>query len=495
MAFAVEAFERRAEAFVHARARNEWLYQSGQRPGRGLLKLYDEDFPELTSRELWADVQDTSDLEPRRKQALCRLLAAAHVEGTTRDLAARAAGLAARTELVVDDQTLAWREAPARWPLIGDVPRRHALAEAWREAAGRELAPLLETWHEAVRRAVAALGADDWLSFWANLSGYELQDVARLADNLLQASGDVYAHALGLYLAQLELPIDDAWTADLDWALRAPRFDPVFPERSRMPVLIRAMRDLGLDLESQSSLHLEVGALPGLRVVANDIPGDVHMLLRLGGGWRDYQRSLLGVGMAEHMVLTDRSLPFWQRWLGDETPGLAYGLLLERLVRDRAWLATRLEYTASDDYRVIAHIAWLGRIRQTAAYAMYEQRLWQSEPGSALAGDYAETLSAAVRVRHFPHDYMLGLRGTPWSCLRAATQLRAEVFASQLAAFLVREFDEEWWRSSRAAHFLQDELWRVGRRHSADEILGFMGYEGFDPGVLWDEIREVLAPL
>ena len=83
----------------------------------------------------------------------------------------------------------------------------------------------------------------------------------------------------------------------------------------------------------------------------------------------------------------------------------------------------------------------------------------------------------------------------PWSTLRAATRLRAEIFAAQLRAYLQREFDEEWWRSNRAARFIKDELWRPGRRHSADELLGFMGYEGLDPAILTAEFQEVLRPL
>jgi hypothetical protein len=43
--------------------------------------------------------------------------------------------------------------------------------------------------------------------------------------------------------------------------------------------------------------------------------------------------------------------------------------------------------------------------------------------------------------------------------------------------------------------FIVDELWRPGRRYSAGELLGFMGYEGFDPSVLWGQIAEVLSPL
>jgi hypothetical protein len=112
-----------------------------------------------------------------------------------------------------------------------------------------------------------------------------------------------------------------------------------------------------------------------------------------------------------------------------------------------------------------------------------------------MAADYEESVSGASRVRHFPDTYLNILLGSPWSALGSATELRAEVFAAQLRFFLKREFDEEWWRASRAARFVKDELWRPGRRYTAEELLGFMGYEGFDPNVLVAEFTEVLQPL
>jgi hypothetical protein len=126
---------------------------------------------------------------------------------------------------------------------------------------------------------------------------------------------------------------------------------------------------------------------------------------------------------------------------------------------------------------------------------LYEQRLWQVEPGASLATDYETEWSTALRTHRFGDEYLLPLVDAPWSTLRPAVELRAEVFAAQLRAYLRREFDEEWWRSNRASRFLVQELWRPGRRHTAEELLGFMGYEGFDPSVLWSEFNEVLSPL
>jgi hypothetical protein len=495
-AFALDPFERQAEAFAQARAWREWQYQSGQRPGRGLLTLYGEDFPDFTSRDLFDDLQDSTE-DPRRRRALSKLLASASLEGRTREYAVKAAGAAVRSVVRFEDEDIVWREAPARWPLLGDVPRRHALVDAWRSTHNEELTPTLGRWHEALRRELAALGGgDDWLGFWAAQSELDVPQLTRLASTLLATSADVYAHALGVYFGQMNLPLDDAWLADAEWAFRAARFDGVFTEPKRMPVLVRTFGELGIDIETQSGLHFEAGPAPGLVYCPIDVPREVHVLLRLGGGYQDYQRSLRGLGMAQHALHTDPTLPFWQRWLGDPTPTLAYGLLLEGVALTRPWLLRHFEYEASDDFRVIGHLAWLLRVRRLAAETLYEQQLWQAEPGGSLAADFEVRMSEALRVRYFADEYLLPLIDSPRSTLRSATRMRAEVFAAHVRAYLEREFDEEWWRSPRAANFIVQELWRIGRRYSAEELLGFMGYvEGFDPGILWSRFAEVLAPL
>jgi hypothetical protein len=494
-AFALDTFEQQAEAFVRARAWREFSFQAGRRPGRGLVSLYDEDFPDFTSRDLWADLQAATPEDPRQHRALSALLAAAYLEGRTRDFAVQTTRVQTNASISFEDQDIPWRAAPGRWPLLAEVSRRHELEESSRAVWRTELNPLLARWQEALRAELPSLGDDDWLRFWSKLGGADLADVRTMADQLLEQTAEVYGNSLAVYLNQLELPIDDAWISDADFAFRAARFDAVFLERLRMPLLIRVWRDMGIELEQQTEIQLEYVATPGVVCLPLDIPHEVHVLLHLVGGWQDVAASLRGLGMAEHLVHSDPSLRVWERWLGDETSTIGYGLLLEGLVRDKTWLASRLEYTASDDFRVIAHLAWMYRVRRCAATAIEYQRLWEAEPGASIAADFEESLSESTRVRHFGDEYLGGMLDGPWSALRPWTSLRAEIFAAQLRAYLQREFDEEWWRSNRAAQFITDELWRPGRRYSADELLGFMGYEGFDPSVLSAEFEEVLRPL
>ncbi|MBV8950500.1 MAG: hypothetical protein JOZ99_06475, partial [Actinobacteria bacterium] len=274
---ALERFESRAEAFLQARAWREHQFKTGMRPGRGLISLYETDFPDFTSKDLWDDLQAATPEDPRQRARLAWLLAAAHIEGVTRDLSARLTRIEASAVVSFEDETLAWRDVPGRWPLIAEVPRRHELEDAWRSVWGADLTPVLERWHEALRGAVTELGGDDWLEFWSGLSGPDAATAQTIAESVLNQTADVYGNGLGVFLGQLDLPIDDAWRSDVDFAFRAPRFDTPFMDRTRMPTLIRAMRDLGIELQEQTNVRLEPGWDVGSACLPLEVPSDVRL--------------------------------------------------------------------------------------------------------------------------------------------------------------------------------------------------------------------------
>jgi hypothetical protein len=493
----LERFERQAEAFARARALRDWRYLAGSRPGLDLAPLYEEDFPTFTSTELYGDLHEVSVEDGKQKQSLQAFLAAAHLEGRTRDFAERAARLETRTLVQHASEEIPWRSVQARWMVQPEAALRHALITALRAEMRSGLNPALQHWQEALSEAATPLGGQDWLAFWDGLRGIGLAQMTRLAESLLSSSAKTYRHGLQAYFSLLGLPIDDAWAADADWAFRAPQLDIHFPSISLMPVVVRTLRDLGVELDEQPGIRLDLEERPtkaaGVQCVAIDVPREAWVMCRPVGGYRDYQRLLRGLGQALHIVYTDLSFPFAYRWLGDETTTVAYGFLLEGLTLDRDWLRDRLGLEASDDYRVIAHLAWLYRLRRAAATLLYEQRLWKGGAAGGLAADYADAMSAALHVRHFPEEYLCPLIGGPWQSLRSAVRLRAEVFAAQLLAYLRHEFDEEWHHNPRASRFLVQELWRPGRRYTAEELLGFMGYEGFDVSTLCDDIAEALS--
>ncbi len=495
--FDVERFERQAEAFVRARSARRWRHAVGEAPTLGLGSLYEQDFPSFTSHELYADLLDAPIEDANQRRRLQALLAGALLEGRTRDLAGRAARLTATLTVEREPQELSWRGAPMAWTLAADVSTRHAIQESWLHETGAELNPALQRWQEALLAELPALGGQSWSAYWSTWLGYPVDAAPELARQVLDATADTYHATLKAFFDQLELPVDDAWTADADWAFRAPRFDLSFPTRTLMQTLTRGLRDLSVDLTAQPGLRLDLDQRPGkladVACVALDVPNEVGVSYRPIGGYLDYERLLRGIGQAQHLLHTDRTLPFASRWLGDPSTTLGYGVLLEGLLREPRWLESNVDLPAPYDFLVIAHLGWMHRVRRAAAGTLYDRALWS--PDGATAGDHADTLGAALRLRAFPEERLLPLLDCVWQPLQADAELRAEVFAAQLRRYLRTEYDEEWFRSPRAARFIREELWRPGRRHSADELLRFMGYAGFDPRILCSEIVEVLKPV
>ncbi len=492
--FALDRFEQQVDAFARARARRGWEHATGLRRDLGLATLYEYDFPSFTSFELYADLHEASIEDAQRKAFLQELLTAALLEGHTRDRAERAARFQTTATLPAEKEAVGWRAAPARWSAAADVSTRHRLEAGWRAQLGQGLNAQLQPWREELLGLLPRLGLARWSDTWATPE--EVEATRSAAQALLDGSAQLYRHTLGVYFAQLDLPLDDAWQADADWAFRAPRLDGWFPHRSLMPVVSRTLRDLGVDFSAQPGLRVDLDARPGkaggAHVVPLDVPREVGVSYQLVGGYQDYAALLFAVGQAQHCLHTDSTLPAAYRWLGDDATTVGYGRLLEALTREPRWLSTHLAVAPLHDYLVISHLAWLHRLRRTAAMALYEQRLWQPEAGG-LAGDFVETMSAALALRCFPEPYLSPVRSGPWQPLRAATELRGEVFAAQVRAYLRREYDEEWFRHPRAGRFLAQELWRPGRRHGVRELLGYMGYAGLDASLLSKEIGEVLA--
>src|SRR5258708_1506926 len=153
-------------------------------PRRGLAKLYEQDLPGFTSTDYWADLQAVTSVEPRHLRALSALLAAAELEGRTREFPVQATRGEARSTVDFEDTDVPWREAPARWGVLPEVPRRHALEESWRGVLRSELNPGLQRWHEALRAELRPLGSTEWLTFSSAQRERDLVGVNKLGDSL-----------------------------------------------------------------------------------------------------------------------------------------------------------------------------------------------------------------------------------------------------------------------------------------------------------------------
>ena len=485
--------ERDGAAFCSAVTRERYLQGAGLKPDLQLTPIFDS-YRRLFDLETFHELRGMLPDDVRGEQYrrfLLDFIAAGYLEnGVKRHSEAIAAAEASAT-ISWRDRELTYRSAPVAWVNEPDADHRHELNERWREACAALNDRRAER-HATMLELAPELDFGDYVEVWDNLRGLNLARLAEQMAGLLASTADVYRDTLRDTLAEHGLTLEDAWKADLAYALRGTALDALFPQKGLLPMLVGTLRGLGFDLEDQRNIVLDLDPRPTKSPRAFcapiQIPDDVRLVLRPVGGHQDYETLLHEAGHAEHYANADPALPFGYRWLGDKSVTEGYAFLLHYLTTDPLWLRRQLDLDASDEYRQFALFAKLHLLRRYAAKLLYELELQRDPEPGPLAERYADLLSHHLMVRYFPEEYLADVDDHFY----AAQYLRAWTFEAQLRQYLKKEYDEEWFRAPRAARFIRD-LWRECQKYTADELVRFMGYDELDPSLMLDEIGDALA--
>ena len=486
-------FEQDADALLTGLTRARYLEASGRWPGLALTPSY-ERFPDVWSLDAYEQLLD-ADVEERIAMGLQHLV----LEQFVGSVGARheQRRVAAERNAVVEwgGEVLPGRLARQLAGLQEERGPRHELDEAIR-AAVPSLPRLRLDRLTAERQQIAEAGQydvpTDDLGFWAHVRGVDIEGVSRLAEWILEATAELYVDALRDQLTHYHLDEGDTWEVDLEWLFRGQEYDRIFPSHLLMPTVTRAFWDLGIRLEDQPNVRLDLDDLPD-RVARSfctpiGVPDEIVAVLAPKGGLADFVGLMETLGQAERYAHADRTQSIVFRRLGDQAVIDGYGLLFSGLLGRPEWLGVRLEAEATRDAIRLRAFERLYRLRRAAASHLFEVELRKAEEPDALEAEYVDRFAEALYVRPFAENFLDVLDDS----FGGARQMRAAIFGCQLGQSLEQEIDEEWHRSVRAGRFLIDR-WREGQRYTAEEFVRFLGFEGLDPSALVAELRTGLV--
>jgi hypothetical protein len=488
----LDLFEQEADALLTALIRAHYLDRSGRQAGLPLTAIF-ERFPDVPSLDTYEQLLD-AEVEPRVGEALQRFVLTRYADAAVASLDQRRAALERAIQVEWEADAIPWREARQLLTTYEERALRHDLDERIRVAS----APLVEVQLARLqtgRRALQELGQYDLptddLGFWRQVEDVAVDDVSALAQAILEATADLYADALRDQLVHYGLDDGDTWEVDLDWILRGDEYARIYPEQALVPSVVRTLGDLGLRLQDQEQIRLDLDWFPDRDTASYCAPiavpdESVVMLAERGPG--SYVDLFRYVGEAERHAHADRTQPLAYRRLGDAAVVEGYGLLLASLVGRADWLAERLEAEATRDAVRLRAFERLYRLRRAAVSHLFEVEARAAEEPDALADRYVDRFSEALLIRPFPERSLDGL-DAPFS---GARHLRAAIFAHQLGMFLSQEYDVDWYRSERAGRFLVDR-WREGQRYRVEELVRFLGFRGLDVAPLIEELRAALV--
>jgi hypothetical protein len=277
-----------------------------------------------------------------------------------------------------------------------DPARRRDLHARRCAVTEEHLNPMYEEAVELERELTADLGAATVLALYETFD-YDPRGVDRDTAAFTAETDALYREQIDAALRRrVGVGLDDASLPDFTRLWRAPEFDAGFVSERALPALRATLSGLGVDLDSQRNVELDIEARPGKRPRAFcapiRVPDRVVLVILPQGGQDDYQALFHEAGHTEHFAFADPGLPAEQRLLGDNAVTEGFAFLFEHLLSDPAWLHSQLDFGPVEEYIRFTALQKLFFVRRYAGKLAYEIELHSGKALDTLPDRYAERL-------------------------------------------------------------------------------------------------------
>jgi hypothetical protein len=473
----LDAYRAEAETFVADHTREYHRHFAGLQDELGIEAVYArhaELFTPTAVEELRSAVEDgpAAGDEARRRRYLLDFAVDGLLGRATRTQEAELAKREAELSLEVDGELIGFRESAIEQANEPDGDRRERIETARLAAIEERLNPLHREMLEIHHARSRELGWSSYRELCADCKGIDLPALARETAAFSAATEAAYPGVVDEPLRRaVGVGLAAARRADLPRFFRCAEADARFPAASLVPALRDTLAGLGIDLDAQANVVLDVERRPKKSPRAFcapvRVPQEIYLVVPPMGGRDDYVALFHEAGHAEHYAHADAGLAFEFRALGDNSVTEGFAFLFDHLVEDPEWLRRHLG--AEPDPELAAHVraVRLLFVRRYAAKLGYELELHGAGwPPEELAEDYSARLSAGVGVPWPSATYLADVDPGFY----AAAYLRAWALETHLRATLRARFGPAWFDEREAGAFLR-ELWREGQRLDAAELL------------------------
>jgi hypothetical protein len=485
----LEAYRAEADRFIAELDEEYYLHYAGLKDRLELEEIYGR-HPRLTELEQVQAIGAAVDGD-RRVRELWQFGCEGFLGKLTRQHAERLAALEAELEVTVDGETLPFRMLR---PTIANEPdraRRARLDGALWEATEEHLNPVHADSLGVVRSALPDLGASTYVELYERF-GFRLGELAAQCAGFLASTEQLYEQTLDRATReQLGLSLDETQRWDLQRMIRSPQWDVGFPADQMVPALKATLADLGIDLDSQENVHLDLEQRPqkSPRAFCSpiEVPDKVMLVIQPIGGADDWRAFFHEAGHTEHYANTSRELAMEEKRLGDVAVTEGWAMLMQYITDEPTWLSRKLDFPRPEDYAAEGMMWLLFFVRRYCAKLLYELELHTSDELAGMPSRYVELLGDATKIEPSPANYLADVD----SGFYVSSYLRSWAFETQLRDNLRERFGREWFASREAGGLLR-ELWAEGQKPTADELLKAVSGAELELAAVTDRIRESL---
>jgi hypothetical protein len=480
----IDSFRERADRFIAELDEEYYQHFAGYKESLDVEQIY-ERYTDLT------DIGMARRLEGAPTE-LWRFACEGFFGNLTREHQARVARAEATLEATVDGETIPYRMLRVQMSNEPDRDTRQRLEDTRIRLLDTELNPIYLDAARIDRDAVRELGQPNYYELYRRF-GFRLDELASECRALLDETESLWEkEGDKLFRSRLGIGLSDARSWDVSRLFRAPELDRWYPQDRMLPALVATLADLGVDLEGQSNVHLDLEQRPQKSprpfCVPIEVPDRVMLVMQPIGGKDDWAALFHEAGHTEHYAHTSADIVMEAKRLGDMAVTEGWAALLEHLVTEPAWLGRRLDVTQSGELTHDGAVSQLYIVRRYAAKLLYEIEFFQADDAATMQTRYFELLSDALKLPVNKESYLDDIDGSFY----VTGYLRSWAFEAQLRDFLRGEFGNDWFARREAGELLQ-ELWSLGQGPTAEELLRDVTGARLEMASVADRIREGLS--
>jgi len=414
------------------------------------------------------------------------------LDNVTKTLSDKANTFEIKTTVDFDGEHIPYRQIPVKLRNEENPAKRRKVFEA--KLAQTEILNeiLLERLATAHDQAVV-LGFKNYSDLCSSLKGIDYKALEEQMEQFLRRTEKIYVDSMDeLLMEKANLTMSEAWSCDIPFAFRGQEFDRYFAKETLQDAFNTSLKGMGIDPAKYTNIHVDSEDRPRKNprafCAAVKVPDDIRLVIRPGGGWRDYEAYFHEGGHAWHFGSTWKKHPAEYKYLGDNSVTESFAFLIGYLPTNKSWLKGILGMKDTDEFVRFSLTHKLMFLRRYAAKLVYELKLHQAKVTTGLQDVYRNCLQKALKVRHTEKHDLEDL-DDGFYC---ADYLRAWILEGQIRAAVQEEFGEDWFVNERTGPFLK-ELWSYGQKYTADELVKTVGYVDLDMEPMVQEIERGLA--
>jgi hypothetical protein len=479
-----------ADRFLAELDEEYYLHYAGLKETLDLQPIY-ERHAELTTLETAQSLGAAVDGD-RRLRELWRFSSEGYLGNLTRSHAENEARVETELTAELDGEQIPFRMLR---PTIANEPdrdRRRRLDELRTSLTEEHLNPIHVDAVRVTHDAVRDLGAPTYLELYRDRFGMELEQLAEQCRAFLEDTERLWEDAGdGLFRERVGIPLADAKRWDTARVFRAPVWDDQFPAARMLPALEGTLLDLGIDLKRQPNVHLDVEQrplkTPRAFCAPIEVPDKVMLVIQPMGGPDDWRALFHEAGHTEHFAHTSRDLSVEERRLGDNAVTEGWAMVLQHLTEEPAWLTRRLDLSRPQEFAAEGAAGLLFFVRRYCAKLLYELEFHAADDPTTMSDRYVELLGDALKIEPSPTDYLADIDAGFY----VSSYLRSWAFEAQLRDFLRERFGNDWFARREAGSLLR-ELWELGQKPTAEELLRDVTGQTLELASVGTRVREFL---